>query len=85
MHPNKHAYMKMKFRCTSEQDDMTKVVRLLLLGFACLAQSIKELISLYRQCACVIGYCLVIGLLSNRVKGVGEKVSECTQLHTEMH
>ena len=22
MHPNKHAYMKMKFRCTSEQDDI---------------------------------------------------------------
>ena len=64
---------------------MTKVVRLLLLGFACMAQSIKELRSLYRQCACVISYCLVIGLFSNRVKGVGEKVSVCTQLHTEMH
>ena len=64
---------------------MTMVSRLLLLGFACLAQSVKELLSLYRQCACVLSYCLVIGLFSIRVKGVGEKVSECTQLHTKRH
>ena len=67
--------MKLPVRCTSEPDDIHDYGFQIVIVRVCLPGPAKNRSLSTGSVHCVLNYCLVIGLFSNRLQGAGEKVS----------